>query len=181
MTRAKRSLVLSRAIYRRSYGEERMRASLPSRFLAEIPARSDRSGRRIAIRAGRNAPLRARSGIFRRLFVSPHVALPIGQAPSASGPPDRPSSTSHGPRVGQKIRSSARACAIPSTASARSSKSKAKAKTAGSPSAFRITAPRNCSKRYCEFAARLECTPHSCAIRASDPLARQVARKVRTR
>ncbi len=28
---------LSRAIYRRSYGEERLRASLPSRFIAEIP------------------------------------------------------------------------------------------------------------------------------------------------
>jgi DNA helicase II / ATP-dependent DNA helicase PcrA len=38
MTRAKRSLVISRAIYRRSYGEERLRASTPSRFLAEIPA-----------------------------------------------------------------------------------------------------------------------------------------------
>jgi DNA helicase-2/ATP-dependent DNA helicase PcrA len=37
MTRAKKSLVVSRAIYRRSYGEERLRASLPSRFLAEIP------------------------------------------------------------------------------------------------------------------------------------------------
>jgi DNA helicase-2/ATP-dependent DNA helicase PcrA len=37
MTRAKRSLVLSRAVYRRTYGEERLRASLPSRFLAEIP------------------------------------------------------------------------------------------------------------------------------------------------
>jgi DNA helicase II / ATP-dependent DNA helicase PcrA len=37
MTRAKRSLVLSRAIYRRSYGEERLRASLSSRFLSEIP------------------------------------------------------------------------------------------------------------------------------------------------
>jgi DNA helicase-2/ATP-dependent DNA helicase PcrA len=37
MTRAKKSLVLSRAIYRRSYGEDRLRASLPSRFLAEIP------------------------------------------------------------------------------------------------------------------------------------------------
>jgi DNA helicase-2/ATP-dependent DNA helicase PcrA len=37
MTRAKRSLVLSRAIYRRSYGEDRLRASLPSRFLSEIP------------------------------------------------------------------------------------------------------------------------------------------------
>jgi DNA helicase II / ATP-dependent DNA helicase PcrA len=37
MTRAKESLVLSRANYRRTYGEERLRASLPSRFLAEIP------------------------------------------------------------------------------------------------------------------------------------------------
>ncbi len=38
MTRAKRSLVLSRAVYRRTYGSEGMRASLPSRFLNEIPA-----------------------------------------------------------------------------------------------------------------------------------------------
>jgi DNA helicase-2/ATP-dependent DNA helicase PcrA len=38
MTRAKKILLLSRATYRRSYGEERMRASLPSRFLAEVPA-----------------------------------------------------------------------------------------------------------------------------------------------
>jgi DNA helicase-2/ATP-dependent DNA helicase PcrA len=38
MTRAKQSLTISRAIYRRSYGEERLRASTPSRFLAEIPA-----------------------------------------------------------------------------------------------------------------------------------------------
>ncbi len=37
MTRAKQSLLFSRAIYRRSYGEERLRASLPSRFLAELP------------------------------------------------------------------------------------------------------------------------------------------------
>ncbi len=38
MTRAKRSLLISRAVYRRSYGEERLRASMPSRFLAEIPS-----------------------------------------------------------------------------------------------------------------------------------------------
>src|ERR1700678_2842054 len=37
MPRAKQVLVLSRAGDRRSYGEERLRASLPSRFLAEIP------------------------------------------------------------------------------------------------------------------------------------------------
>jgi DNA helicase-2/ATP-dependent DNA helicase PcrA len=37
MTRAKQSLTLTRAIYRRSYGEERLRSSTPSRFLSEIP------------------------------------------------------------------------------------------------------------------------------------------------
>ncbi|HYL45979.1 MAG TPA: UvrD-helicase domain-containing protein [Candidatus Limnocylindrales bacterium] len=37
MTRAKQSLVLSRATFRRSYGEDRLRASMPSRFLTEIP------------------------------------------------------------------------------------------------------------------------------------------------
>jgi ATP-dependent DNA helicase UvrD/PcrA len=37
MTRAKKSLTLTRAIYRRSFGEERLRASTPSRFLSEIP------------------------------------------------------------------------------------------------------------------------------------------------
>jgi DNA helicase II / ATP-dependent DNA helicase PcrA len=38
MTRAKRTLVLSRARYRRTYGSQGMRASLASRFLSEIPA-----------------------------------------------------------------------------------------------------------------------------------------------
>lgn len=37
MTRAKKSLTLSRALYRRTYGEERLRPSIPSRFLAEVP------------------------------------------------------------------------------------------------------------------------------------------------
>jgi DNA helicase II / ATP-dependent DNA helicase PcrA len=38
MTRARKALTLSRAVYRRIFGnEQQMRASLPSRFLAEIP------------------------------------------------------------------------------------------------------------------------------------------------
>src|ERR1700678_573125 len=36
-TRARKSLTTSRAQYRRTYGEERLRASMPSRFLREIP------------------------------------------------------------------------------------------------------------------------------------------------
>ena len=38
MTRAKNSLTLTRALYRRTWGEERLRISAPSRFLAEVPA-----------------------------------------------------------------------------------------------------------------------------------------------
>jgi DNA helicase-2/ATP-dependent DNA helicase PcrA len=38
MTRAKETLTLTRAVYRRLYGSERLAASLPSRFLREIPA-----------------------------------------------------------------------------------------------------------------------------------------------
>ncbi len=37
MTRAKETLALTRAVYRRIYGDERLQASLPSRFLGEIP------------------------------------------------------------------------------------------------------------------------------------------------
>jgi DNA helicase-2/ATP-dependent DNA helicase PcrA len=38
MTRAKETLTLTRAVYRRMYGNERLVGSLPSRFLQEIPA-----------------------------------------------------------------------------------------------------------------------------------------------
>jgi DNA helicase-2/ATP-dependent DNA helicase PcrA len=37
MTRAKETLTLTRAVYRRNYGSERLTGSLPSRFLQEIP------------------------------------------------------------------------------------------------------------------------------------------------
>jgi DNA helicase-2/ATP-dependent DNA helicase PcrA len=37
MTRAKESLTLTRAVYRRTYGSERLTGSMPSRFLQEIP------------------------------------------------------------------------------------------------------------------------------------------------
>jgi len=39
MTRARKTLTLTRAVYRRVFGnEQQMRASLPSRFLSEIPS-----------------------------------------------------------------------------------------------------------------------------------------------
>ena len=39
MTRAKQNLTLTRALYRRTWGEDRLRVSAPSRFLAEVPAK----------------------------------------------------------------------------------------------------------------------------------------------
>jgi DNA helicase-2/ATP-dependent DNA helicase PcrA len=38
MTRAKQTLTVTRAVYRRMYGSERLSGSMPSRFLQEIPA-----------------------------------------------------------------------------------------------------------------------------------------------
>jgi DNA helicase-2/ATP-dependent DNA helicase PcrA len=37
MTRARETLTLTRAVYRRTFGSERLQASVPSRFLSEIP------------------------------------------------------------------------------------------------------------------------------------------------
>src|SRR6202040_1321839 len=38
MTRARETLTLTRAVYRRIYGSERLQGSTPSRFLSEIPS-----------------------------------------------------------------------------------------------------------------------------------------------
>jgi DNA helicase-2/ATP-dependent DNA helicase PcrA len=38
MTRAKQTLTMTRAVYRRMYGSERLTGSMPSRFLQEVPA-----------------------------------------------------------------------------------------------------------------------------------------------
>jgi DNA helicase-2/ATP-dependent DNA helicase PcrA len=52
MTRAKKSLTLTRAVFRRIWGNEQLSASAPSRFLAEIPAELvESAGGRIPIAA----------------------------------------------------------------------------------------------------------------------------------
>ncbi len=65
MTRARNTLTLTRALYRRVFGnEQQMRASLPSRFLAEIPGGVSGNCARQHGRTGANATVRARPGIF---------------------------------------------------------------------------------------------------------------------
>jgi DNA helicase-2/ATP-dependent DNA helicase PcrA len=107
MTRAKRSLVLSRAIYRRTYGEERLRASLPSRFIAEIP------GELIEAAAGsysdpgqtrRYEPDPEFSEGYGARARRPSYGYPPRQARSAPTPaPPRPSSN---PLIGARVRHS---------------------------------------------------------------------------
>jgi DNA helicase-2/ATP-dependent DNA helicase PcrA len=81
MTRAKQSLVLSRAIYRRTYGEERLRGSIPSRFIAEIP------GDLIQAAAGSNSE----PGQTRRYEMDPEFSQDYRQRrPSSYGYPPRP-------------------------------------------------------------------------------------------
>jgi DNA helicase-2/ATP-dependent DNA helicase PcrA len=107
MTRAKRSLVLSRAIYRRNYGEERLRASLPSRFVSEIP------GDLIEAAAGsysdpgqtrRYEPDPEFSEGYRQRRPSPSYGYPPRQARSAPTP--APPRTSSNPLIGARVRHS---------------------------------------------------------------------------
>ena len=65
MTRARKSLTLTRAVYRRVFGnEQQLRASLPSRFLTEIPSELVETVRGSMAEIGADPPLRARSRIF---------------------------------------------------------------------------------------------------------------------
>ena len=146
MTRAKQSLMLSRAIYRRTYGEDRLRASLPSRFLAEIP------GDLIEAALGSQSE----PGETRRYEPDPEysegyayrqsAALPTARPPRAPHPGIRPAAHSRDPLIGTRVRHSKYGVA-------RSSTSKAKAKTASSRSVSRITARKNSSSatRTCSW------------------------------
>ena len=152
MTRAKKTLVISRAIYRRSYGEDRLRASLPSRFLAEIPASSSRRRRARTRSQGRRAVMR-RIPIFRWLFVRPHTnaVSRSRRAPARSSLLDltdfsRPARTSSRDSDEPQQRSADRyARAAFKYGWARSLRSRAKAKSESLRSAFRITARRSSS------------------------------------
>ncbi|HLV97018.1 MAG TPA: UvrD-helicase domain-containing protein [Candidatus Acidoferrales bacterium] len=101
MTRAKESLVLTRAVYRRTYGEERMRASLPSRFLAEIPGE--------LIEAARGSI--SEPGETRRYEPDPeyspdHFYRRRPPQRASYGRPARPARASGDPLVGTRVRHS---------------------------------------------------------------------------
>jgi DNA helicase-2/ATP-dependent DNA helicase PcrA len=107
MTRARRSLVLSRAIYRRTYGEERLRGSIPSRFIAEIP------GELIEAAAGSYSE----PGQTRRYEPDPEFSESYGSRPrrpsygypprqARSTPTPAPPRSSSNPLIGARVRHS---------------------------------------------------------------------------
>jgi len=100
MTRAKKSLTISRAIYRRSYGEDRLRASLPSRFLSEIPGELLET-----VPGSMSEP-----GETRRYEADPDYSeyanrsRPASSARPAYGRPAQSSRASRNPLVGTRVR-----------------------------------------------------------------------------
>jgi DNA helicase-2/ATP-dependent DNA helicase PcrA len=100
MTRAKQSLLFSRAIYRRSYGEDRLRASLPSRFLAEIPGDLIE-----AVSGSLSEP-----GETRRYEPDPdyseNYSYRSQRRRSSYGQPSKPARSSKDPLIGTRVRHS---------------------------------------------------------------------------
>ncbi len=111
MTRARETLTLTRAVYRRGYGSERLQASLPSRFLAEIPAELVDSAPGSLADAGEKRRYEpdpeysySRDEFLRR---ARHGAASGQRAPRAAAPRVQPSRAKHNcsnPLVGQRVR-----------------------------------------------------------------------------
>jgi len=141
MTRARKTLTLTRAVYRRIFGnEQQLRASQPSRFLAEIPSELvDTAGGSMA-EIGQTRRYEPDPSILTRpknLFAAYAVAPPRSVLPRRVNARKLPASAVRLPAAHQPIPCSAAKSAIPNTASALSSVSKAMKTTAASPSASR--------------------------------------------
>ena len=110
MTRAKKSLVLSRAVYRRSYGEDRLRASLPSRFLAEVPGDLIEAAEGSQSEPGETRRYEPDLGVFGGLRTgagAPHADDPYGRAARAAPRLRRaPSRAFEDPLIGTRVRHS---------------------------------------------------------------------------
>jgi DNA helicase-2/ATP-dependent DNA helicase PcrA len=88
MTRAKQSLTLTRAVYRRSYGENRLRSSTPSRFLSEIPGELIETSVGSLADAGQTRRYESDPDSYERGFYrrSQRAAPRTSRAPAASNP-----------------------------------------------------------------------------------------------
>jgi DNA helicase II / ATP-dependent DNA helicase PcrA len=114
MTRAKQTLTLTRAVYRRLYGNERLAGSLPSRFLQEIPGELIETAEGSLAEAGETRRYEpdpeysySEEEFIRR---ARRIAAPSRQAPNNSvsrahsGGPSRRGKSSNNPLIGQRVR-----------------------------------------------------------------------------
>ena len=117
MTRARRTLTLTRAVYRRIFGnEQQMRASLPSRFLTEIPSQLVDTARGSMAEIGQSRRYEpdpeysySAEEFLRRVRRTPApAARPLQQRPAKSestvGRPAIRRGAGRDPLVGQKVR-----------------------------------------------------------------------------
>src|SRR5256714_6171882 len=137
MTRARKTLTLTRAVYRRIFGnEQQLRASQPSRFLAEIPSDSWTLPAAPWPKSARPAATNPTPSILTRpknLFAAFVVAPPRSVLPRHVNARKHPASVVRLPAAPQPTPCSAAKFAIPNTASAPSSVSKEMKTTAASP------------------------------------------------
>ena len=115
MTRARKSLTITRALYRRIFGnEQQMRASLPSRFLAEIPSALVDTVRGSMAEIGATRRYEpdpeysySADEFLRRVRGKPTPATPAPRrpaAPSAFGKPAIRRGADANPMLGRKVR-----------------------------------------------------------------------------
>jgi DNA helicase-2/ATP-dependent DNA helicase PcrA len=116
MTRARKSLTLTRAVYRRVFGnEQQLRASLPSRFLIEIPSELVETVRGSMAEIGATRRYEpdpeysySPEEFLRRVRGKPAPSAPLPRRPSAPSPSFGRSAMKRGtnadPLLGQKVR-----------------------------------------------------------------------------
>jgi ATP-dependent DNA helicase UvrD/PcrA len=112
MTRARETLTLTRAVYRRSFGSERLQASLPSRFLAEIPGELVDTASGSLAEAGEKRRYEpdpeysySRDEFERRIRRHSPGASSRSQAPRVARPAAaRPKRGASNPLIGQQVR-----------------------------------------------------------------------------
>ncbi len=112
MTRARETLTLSRAVYRRSYGSERLRASEPSRFLSEIPGDLIETAPGSLAEAGQTRRYEpdpeysySRDEFVRRVRYNTPAREPAPKAPRTPRPqPSRIKQDPSNPLIGQRVR-----------------------------------------------------------------------------
>jgi DNA helicase-2/ATP-dependent DNA helicase PcrA len=114
MTRAKQTLTLTRAVYRRMYGSERLTGSLPSRFLQEVPTDLIETAPGSLAEAGETRRYEPDpeysyseeefSRRVKRIASPSRAAVETPSRPRSTGGQTRPRKGDNNPLIGQRVR-----------------------------------------------------------------------------